>query len=51
MPPEIRGKLLDYMTRDQKNEPSDFQFNYGTVQQKVRGMVQLMAASPHFQLA
>ena len=51
VPAEIRGKLLDYITRDMQNQPADFKFDYNTVQHKVRGMVQLMTASPQFQLA
>ncbi len=51
IPADVRGRMLDYMTRDQKNEPSAFVFNYGTFNEKVRGMLQLLASTPHYQLA
>ncbi len=51
VPYDIRGRLLDYMTRGQDNQPTDFKFDGDGIRHKVRGMVQLMASSPLYQLA
>ncbi len=51
MPMEARGRFLDYMNRDNKNQPAEFVFNGGFVQQKVRGLLQLMMSMPHYQLS
>ena len=51
IPMDARGRFLDYMNRDAKNQPAEFVFNPGFVQQKVRGLVQLMMSMPHYQLA
>jgi hypothetical protein len=51
IPMDARGRFLDYMNRDAKNQPAEFVFNPGFVQQKVRGLVQLMMCMPHYQLA
>lgn len=51
VPTDARGKFLDYMNRDDKNEPSEFVFNYQNVQHKGKGVIQLMMAIPHYQLA
>ena len=50
LPAEARGKFLDYMNRDAKNQPAEFVFEPGYVQQKVRGLVQMMLSMPHYQL-
>ncbi len=51
IPPEARSKLLDYMNRDRKNEPKDFQFNGDWVNTKVKGIVHLLLTLPEAQLA
>lgn len=51
IPMEARGRFLDYMNRDTKNQPAEFAFDPGFVQQKVRGLIQLMMSMPQYQLA
>ena len=51
VPYDVRGRLLDYMTRGQDNQPTEFNFDGNAVRHKVRGMVQLLASSPQYQLA
>ncbi len=51
VPMDARGRFLDYINRDAKNQPAEFAFNPGYVQQKVRGLVQLMMSMPHYQLS
>lgn len=51
LPGSVRGRLLDYMTRGRDNEPTAFEFNGQFIGEKVRGMLQLLASTPHYQLA
>ena len=51
VPGRVRGRLLDYMTRGKDNEPADFKLDDGHIREKVRGMIQLLASAPQYQLA
>jgi uncharacterized protein (DUF2164 family) len=51
VPAKVRGKLLDYLTRGKNNEPVDFKLDGNAIREKVRGMVQLLASAPQYQLA
>lgn len=46
----LREKLVDYMQRNEKNEPAPFKLSAGTVNSKIRGMLHLMMSTPQFQL-
>jgi len=47
---EAKSKLIDYMGRNQKNEPGAFEFNANSVKNKVKGVIHLMTTSPEYQL-
>ena len=52
MTKEARGKLLDYMNRDKKNEIAEkFQFNNDWINSKVRGLIHLILTMPEAQMA
>ena len=51
VPGGLRGRLLDYMTRGRDNKPAAFVFNGQFINEKVKGMLQLMSSAPQFQLA
>jgi hypothetical protein len=52
LPPSLRGRLVDYMRRDDKNQPTeDWKLNGDRIRKKVKGMLHLMMCSPQFQLA
>ena len=46
-----RGRMLDYLTRGTDNRPAEFKLDGRGVNDKVRGMVQLLASAPQYQLA
>ena len=47
-----RDQLVDYMMRDDKNEPREtFELNGDSARKKVRGMMHLLMATPAYQLA
>jgi uncharacterized protein (DUF1800 family) len=48
---EKRAELLEYMNRNEKNEPAAFVLNGGTVNSKVRGVLHLLMSTPEYQLA
>jgi uncharacterized protein (DUF1800 family) len=48
---ESRDKLVDYMNRNEKEEPAPFILSDKTFNTKVRGALHLMMAAPEFQLA
>ena len=52
LPDDRRGRLVDYMMRDDKNEPREkFELNGDSARKKVRGMMHLLMATPAYQLA
>ena len=52
LPEPMRGRLIDYMSRDDKNEPTDdWKLNGDRIRKKVKGMLHLMMCTPQFQLA
>ncbi len=51
MPGDVRGRLLDYLSRDQQNKPSEFKRDSRIIREKIGGIVQLLASSPQYQLA
>ncbi|MGF1633278.1 MAG: DUF1800 domain-containing protein [Phycisphaerae bacterium] len=49
--PDARSKLVDYMNRNEKNEPAPFKPDGNGINNKVRGVIHLMTALPDYQLA
>jgi len=45
-----RARLVDYMNRNEKNEPAKFEPKGNAVRSKVKGVLHLMMGTPEFQL-
>jgi len=50
LPTQDRAELLEYMNRNERNEPVQFVLNGGTINSKVRGVLHLMMSMPEYQL-
>jgi uncharacterized protein (DUF1800 family) len=50
LPTEDRAELIEYMNRNERNEPAQFVLNGGTINSKVRGVLHLMMSMPEYQL-
>lgn len=50
VPYDTKAQLLDFLNRGTKNEPVTFALTPETVNQKVRGVVQLLMSTPEYQL-
>ena len=48
--PQARASMIEFMNRNEKNEPALFSPNPGMVNSKVRGMLHLMMSMPEYQL-
>ncbi len=48
---DLRGRMRDYMSLNRENKPEDFKLDGRRYNDKVRGLVQLLASSPVYQLA
>ena len=48
---DARSRMIDYMNRNERNEPKPFALRQSSVNSKVRGLLHLMMSMPEFQLA
>ena len=48
---DMRADLLEFMNRNEKNEPAMFSPSPRMVNSKVRGLLHLMMSMPEYQLA
>jgi hypothetical protein len=47
---DFRGELIEYMNRNERNEPAMFTLNPGMVNTKARDVLHLMMSMPEYQL-